>query len=70
LRRFAADGGTVLFATSDLDEALIMADRILVMRRGEVGAELVIEEMPELDRGGLLALVTGLSTEGQEDIGA
>lgn len=66
LRRYAEDGGALLLATSDLDEALVMADRILVMRRGEIGAELVVDEMPLLDRAGLLALLTGLSSETQE----
>lgn len=70
LHDFAADGGSLLLATSDLDEALVIADRILVMRRGEIGAELVVDEMPQLDRGALLALLTGLSTEPQEEVQA
>lgn len=36
--RFAEDGGTVLFASSDIAEVLGVADRILVMREGVVAA--------------------------------
>jgi ABC-type sugar transport system ATPase subunit len=63
LRRFASTGGTVVFASSDLDEVLVLADRVLVLRKGEVGAELVLEQCPGLDRAALLALITGLSRE-------
>ena len=36
VRRLAAEGTAVLAATSDLEEALALADRILVMARGRV----------------------------------
>jgi ribose transport system ATP-binding protein len=65
LRTFAASGGTLLFVTSDLDEALVVADRIVVMRTGEVRAELVLAERPELDRAALLGLVTGLTAHSE-----
>ena len=39
LRRLANEGMAVLFASSDLDEVLAAADRVLVMTRGRVVAE-------------------------------
>ncbi len=39
IRRFAADGRTVLFATHYLDEADQMADRIVVLHRGRIVAD-------------------------------
>ena len=38
--RLAADGGGVLFISSELEELLAMCDRILVMSRGEIVGEL------------------------------
>ena len=63
LRRYVSDAGSLLLATSDLDEALVLADRILVLRKGEIATEIVVDERPDLDRPALLALVTGLSRE-------
>ncbi len=39
MRRFAADGRTVLFATHHLDEADQVADRIVVLERGRIVAD-------------------------------
>jgi general nucleoside transport system ATP-binding protein len=47
LRGLVADGMTVVLITHKLDEVLAIADRVTVMRRGEVVAE--------MDRGGLSA---------------
>ncbi len=63
LRQYASDGGSIVFATSDLDEALVLADRILVLRKGEIGTEVVVDDRLDLDRAALLALVTGLSRD-------
>jgi ABC-type sugar transport system ATPase subunit len=65
-RRFASTGGTVVFASSDLDEVLVLADRVLVLRKGEVGADITLNERPGLDRAALLQLITGLSREADE----
>ncbi|WNN47139.1 L-arabinose ABC transporter ATP-binding protein AraG [Siccibacter colletis] len=43
----AAQGVAVLFASSDLPEVLGVADRILVMREGEIAGELLHEEASE-----------------------
>lgn len=37
---FAADGGTVLMASSEIDEVLGMADRVIVMREGRIAGEI------------------------------
>ena len=37
--RLAADGGGVLFISSEIEELLAMCDRILVMSRGEIVGE-------------------------------
>ena len=41
LRSLAADGLTILFATSEIEEAQMLADRILVMTHGKFVAEFV-----------------------------
>ena len=47
VRRLAADGAAVLFASSELDEVLSLADRIVCLREGEVTGELVATEASE-----------------------
>lgn len=51
--KIAAEGGGVLMISSELDELLGMADRIVVMNRGEVTGEIVREQF---DREKILAL--------------
>ena len=43
----AAQGVAVLFASSDLPEVLGVADRIVVMREGEIAGELLHEQADE-----------------------
>ena len=43
----AASGVAVLFASSDLPEVLGVADRILVMREGEIAGELLHADADE-----------------------
>jgi ribose transport system ATP-binding protein len=50
--RLAADGGSVLFISSELEELLALADRILVMSRGEIVGEF---PRPAFDQGRILA---------------
>jgi simple sugar transport system ATP-binding protein len=52
LRRAAADGAAVIFHSSDLDEVLALATRILVVRRGAV-----VEARPGASRDELGALM-------------
>jgi len=50
----ARTGKTVLFVTHDLDEAVLLADRVVVMRRGQVSEILEINlPRPRLDVGTL-----------------
>ena len=56
----------MVFASSDLDEVLVLADRVLVLRKGEVGADIPLEARPGLDRAALLQLITGLSREADQ----
>jgi simple sugar transport system ATP-binding protein/ribose transport system ATP-binding protein len=52
LARLAADGLGVLLVSSELEEILGLADRVLVMRRGRIAAELAGDAMQE---GAILA---------------
>ncbi len=45
--RLAAEGKAVLLITSDLTELIGMSDRILVMNRGQIAAELQAENKTE-----------------------
>ncbi len=51
--RLAADGSGILMISSELDELLGMADRIVVMNRGEVMGEM---SRPDFDRERILSL--------------
>jgi erythritol transport system ATP-binding protein len=47
MRRLAADGIGILFATSDLDEVMSLSDRIIVMSNGRITGEFPYEEATE-----------------------
>ena len=47
MRRLADEGKGVLMISSDLPEVLAMSDRVLIMRRGEIAAELPRAEATE-----------------------
>jgi ribose transport system ATP-binding protein len=71
LRAFADAGGSVLLASSDLDEVLVLADRVLVFRKGEVTHELHTPDVEAIDRTRLLACATGLGVPlGQDTLRA
>jgi ABC-type sugar transport system ATPase subunit len=40
MREFAARGGAVLFASSELDEVVVQSDAVLAMRRGRIAARM------------------------------
>lgn len=42
---FASDGGTVIFASSEIDEVLGMADRVIVMKNGRLAGEVGKKEL-------------------------
>ncbi|MBX3186187.1 MAG: sugar ABC transporter ATP-binding protein [Labilithrix sp.] len=56
LERLAADGMTVVVASSDVPELLRLADRILVLARGRIAAE---RDARATDAAEIVALVTG-----------
>jgi ribose transport system ATP-binding protein len=57
--RLAAEGSGILMISSELDELLGMADRIVVMNRGEVMGELT---RADFDRERILSLAFREST--------
>jgi len=56
VRRLAAAGSAVLFASSELEEVLLLADRILVMHEGAIAGELAAHEATEV---AIMHLATG-----------
>ena len=60
IRAMRAAGGAVLVVSSELDEILALADRVLVMDRGRVAGELPIAQCNETALGHLMA---GAATE-------
>ena len=56
VRRLAEAGSAVVFASSELEEVLLLADRILVMHEGEVAGELAAHEATEV---AIMRLATG-----------
>ena len=55
LRALRDAGGAVLLVSSELDEILALADRVLVMDRGRIAGELVIADCTEAALGRLMA---------------
>jgi ribose transport system ATP-binding protein len=63
LRKLAADGVAILFASSEMEEVLTLSDRTLVMHAGGIAGELARDELTEeavmqLATGGIVAGVT------------
>jgi simple sugar transport system ATP-binding protein len=54
LRAMRDGGGTVLLVSSELDEVLALADRVLVMDRGRIVGELSIDQCNEAELGRLM----------------
>ncbi len=54
LRAMREAGGTVLLVSSELDEVLALADRVLVMDRGRIVGALPIEQCSEAELGRLM----------------
>ena len=54
--RLAADGVTILFASSEMEEILGMADRVLVMHDGRLSGELPRDDLSE---EAVMSLATG-----------
>ena len=55
LRALCDAGGAVLLVSSELDEILALADRVLVMDRGRIAGELAIADCTEAALGRLMA---------------
>ena len=49
LRHFTSEGAAVLLVTSDLEEVIHTADRILVMRHGSIAAEIAGDTASEAE---------------------
>ena len=56
VRRLAAAGSAVVFASSELEEVLLLADRVLVMHEGAIAGELAAHEATEV---AIMHLATG-----------
>ena len=61
VRRLAAAGSAVLFASSELEEVLLLADRILVMHEGRIMGALDARDATEV---AIMRLATGGTAEG------
>jgi simple sugar transport system ATP-binding protein len=55
LRALRAAGCAILLVSSELDEILSLADRVLVMNAGRIAGERAIEACTEADLGMLMA---------------
>jgi ABC-type sugar transport system ATPase subunit len=64
LRRLAATGAAVLLISSDLQEILGLADRILVMRSGRIVAQFGNETATEEK---IIAAALGAETQAQKE---
>ena len=56
VRRLADTGSAVLFASSELEEVLMLADRILVMHEGRILGEFAARDATEV---AIMHLATG-----------
>jgi len=63
VRRLAEAGSAVLFASSELEEVLLLADRILVMHEGAIAGELAAHEATEV---AIMHLATGGAAHAHE----
>jgi ribose transport system ATP-binding protein len=68
LRQFADRGGALLVSTSELGDALALADRIMVMSEGRVSRVLVRGQDEFSEQALLLAMVEGATTESDNPV--
>jgi simple sugar transport system ATP-binding protein len=59
LRAMRDAGGAVLVVSSELDEVLALADRVIVMNAGRISGELPIEQCTEAALGRLMGGAEG-----------
>jgi ABC-type uncharacterized transport system ATPase subunit len=64
LRAMRDAGGAVLVVSSELDEVLALADRVLVMDRGRIAGELPIEDCSEAALGRLMCGAEAVDARG------
>ncbi len=61
MRRLAGEGVGLIFASSELEEILLVADRVLVMHEGRIAGEL---SRAEMDEEAIMRLATGGAVAG------
>jgi ABC-type sugar transport system ATPase subunit len=61
LRSYVVDGGALLISTSELGDAIALADRVIVLIEGRIHAELVRGTDEISEQSLLLAMVQGVS---------
>lgn len=70
LRHFAAQGGTVVFASSDLYEIRDLATRVIVLHRGDVIADLDVVLEPPSPEALLAIMSSSTASPADLDVGA
>jgi simple sugar transport system ATP-binding protein len=68
LRAMRDGGAAVLLVSSELDEILALADRVLVMNQGVIVGELMNEAVSEAALGRLMAGVSSLTHAGVQAV--
>jgi ABC-type sugar transport system ATPase subunit len=56
VRRLADAGSAVVFASSDLEEVLLLADRVIIMHEGAVAGQMAVQDADEV---AIMHLATG-----------
>jgi ABC-type sugar transport system ATPase subunit len=56
VRRLADAGSAVVFASSDLEEVLLLADRVIIMHEGGVAGQMAVQDADEV---AIMHLATG-----------
>lgn len=66
MKRLASEGASILFVTHDLDEVFRVADRVIVMRQGQLTADVSRQELHPDDLASLISGVRVDTTASQQ----